>query len=129
MLAVHNGRAEVVLALLSRDDVNWTTVQDQLSHPSLQNINEEVSLLLAVVLPDEEPRNSIIARFNQRNQIAIQQDNNILGAGLDVYNNLNDISSWHARYLIHSGAEGEEKDLKNRMFLNLLENQDEWEKH
>ena len=105
-LAAHNGHAEIVLALLSRDYVNWKEVLTQLSHPELQNLNKEVSILLAVALPEGEPRNSIIIEessllvplisditpditpdgklrnsiitsFNQRNrENAIQQENN-----------------------------------------------------
>jgi hypothetical protein len=115
-------------------------VQNQLSHPALQNLNKEVSFLLAVILPDEEPRNSIITSFNQRNSNgnsiiarlcqrnpdnSIQQENNdILGAGLEAYKNLKDLKSWHVRYLTDSGVDKDEVEiLANQRFFDLLNHQ------
>jgi hypothetical protein len=141
MIAAKYGHTEIVLALLSRDAVDWQIVQNQLSHPALQNLNKEVSFLLAVILPDEELRNSIITSFNQRNSNrnsiierlcqrnpdnSIQQENNdILGAGLEAYKNLKDLKSWHVRYLTDSGVDKDEVEiLANQRFFDLLNHQD-----
>jgi len=128
--AAENGHAETVLALLSRRGVNWQMVQNQLSNPLLpilQNLNEEVSVLLAVVLPSAEPRDTIITRFNQGNpNNAIQQQgNDIIGAGLQAYNDLIDLRSWHVRYLTDSGvSEDEAKNSANQRFRDLLNNKE-----
>ncbi len=127
ILAAEKGHAKTVLALLSRDDVDWQIAQDQLSHPALQNLNKEVSVLLAVTLPEGELRNSIITSFNQRNpENAIQQENNdILGAGPKAYKNLKDLESWYKKYLTDSGApENEVEILANQKFFKLLNDQD-----
>ena len=77
-------------------------MQDQLRHPELRNLNTEVSLLLAITLPEGELRNSIIESFNQRNPNSpINQENNdILGAGPGMYKTLKDLKSLYKRYLI-----------------------------
>ena len=134
MIAADNGHAETVLALLSRDGVDWQIVQSQLSHPSLQNLNKEVSALLAVTLPEGELRNSIIESFNQRNPNSpINQENNdILGAGTGMYKTLKDLKSLYKRYLIDpidpdSGlglSEHEAENLANQRFFDLLNHQD-----
>jgi hypothetical protein len=125
MFAAQNGHKEIVLAFLSRDDVNWQMVQDQLSRPALQNLNEEVSVLLAVALPGGEPRNSIIASFNQRNpdNVIQPQNNDIIGAGPAAYKELKNIVSCHVEYLIHSGVpENQAKNLGKQKFFDLLNN-------
>ena len=134
MIAAKNGHTETVLALLSRDGVDWQIVQSQLSHQSLQNLNKEVSFLLAVIIPDKELRNSIIASFNQENpRNAINQENNdILGAGPGMYKTLKDLKSLYKRYLIDpidpdSGlglSEHEAEILANKRFFDLLNHQD-----
>ena len=128
MFAARNGYTEIILALLSRDGVDWQIVQDQLSHPSLRDLNKEVSVLLAVALPEGELRNSIITSFNERNpNNAIQQENNnILGAGIEAYKNLKDLKSWHVRYLTDSKdvAEDEVEILADQRFFYLLNHQD-----
>jgi|GEM_PF-3074466 len=127
IFAAYNGHTETVLALLSRDGIDWQEVQGQLRHPALQNLNKEVSFLLAVTLPDEELRNSIITSFNQKNRRnAINQENNdILGAGIKAYKNLKDLKSWHVRYLTDSGAaENKAQILANKRFFDLLNHQD-----
>ena len=131
MLAAQKGHTETVLALLSRDGVDWQIVQGQLNHPTLRNLNKEVSFLLAVILPEAELRNSIITSFNQRNpDNAIRQENNdILGAGLEAYKNLKDLKSSHVRYLTDpdSGL-GLSKDKveisADQRFFYLLNHQD-----
>ncbi len=134
MLSAKKGHTETVLALLSRDGVDWQIVQDQLRHPALRNLNTEVSLLLAITLPEGELRNSIIESFNQRNPNSpINQENNdILGAGPKAYKTLKDLKSWHKRYLIDpidpdSGlglSEHEAEILANQRFFDLLNRQD-----
>ena len=123
MIAAINGHAETVSALLSRDGVDWQIVQDQLNHPVLRNLNKEVSVLLAFILPEGETRNSIITSFNQRNpNDAIQQEN---WAGPEMYKTLKDLKSWHVRYLTDSGVEeNEAKILANQRFFDLLNHQD-----
>ncbi len=131
IVAAQNGHAETVLAFLSRDGADWQAVQDQLRHPALRNLNKEVSFLLAVIipdkeLPDKELRNSIIESFNQRNpDNKINQENNdILGAGLEAYKTLKDLKSWHVRYLTDSGAaQNEVKISANQRFFDLLNHQ------
>ena len=128
MFATLNGYTETISALLSRDGVDWQIVQNQLSHPELRYLNKEVSVLLAVTLPEGELRNSIITRFNQRNPSnAIRQENNdILGAGIEAYKNLKDLKSWHVRYLTDSKdvAEDEVEILADQRFFYLLNHQD-----
>jgi serine/threonine-protein phosphatase 6 regulatory ankyrin repeat subunit B len=130
IIAAQNGHTETVLAFLSRDGVDWQAVQDQLRHPALQNLNKEVSFFLAVALPEGEPRNSIITRFNQRNpnnQIN-QENNDILGAGLEMYKTLKDLKSWHKSYLTDPDLglgrpENEAENSANERFFKLLTNQ------
>jgi hypothetical protein len=152
MLAAQRGHTETVLAFLSRDDVNWKEVLNQLSHPELQNLNKEVSFLLAVIIPNEKPRNSIITEessllvplisditpdgklrnlfitsFNKKNpeNKINQKDNDILGAGLEAYKSLKDLKSWYKRYLTDSGAADDKvEDLANKRFFKLLNDQD-----
>jgi hypothetical protein len=121
--AAFYGHAETISALLSRDGVDWQIVQDQLNHPVLRNLNKEVSVLLAFILPEGETRNSIITSFNQRNpNDAIQQEN---WAGPEMYKTLKDLKSWHIRYLTDSGRpENEVRNLANRRFFDLLNHQD-----
>ena len=127
MIAAQRGHTETVLALLSRDGADWQIVQDQLNHPALRDLDLEVSVLLAVALPEGELRNSIITSFNQRNpnnQIN-QENNDILGAGIEDYKNLKDLKSWHIRYLTDSGCpKNEVRNLANRRFFDLLNHQD-----
>ena len=125
MFAARNGYTEIILALLSRDGVDWQIVQDQLSHPSLRDLNKEVSVLLAVALPEGELRNSIITSFNERNpNNAIQQENNnILGAGIEAYKTLKNLRSWHVRYLTDS-KDNEVEILADQRFFYLLNHQD-----
>jgi len=122
MLAAKRGHAETVLALLSRNDVDWQIVQDQLRHPTLRNLNKEVSVLLAITLPEGELRNLIITSFNQRNpNDAIQQEN---WAGPEIQT-LKDLKSWHVRYLTDSGVPQDEVKISaNRRFFDLLNHQD-----
>ena len=130
MIAAQNGHAETVLALLPRDDANWQMAQDQLSHLQPQNLNNEVLALLAVALPEGELRNSIITSFNQRNpnnQIN-QENNNILGAGLEMSKTLKDLKSWYKRYLTDPDLglgrpENEAENSANERFFKLLTNQ------
>jgi ankyrin repeat protein len=127
MLAAKRGHTETVLALLPRNDADWQIVQDQLRHPALRNLNKEVSVVLAITLPEGELRNSIITSFNQRNpnnQIN-QENNNILGAGIEAYKTLKDLKSWHVRYLADSGCpENEVRNLADQRFFDLLNHQD-----
>ena len=127
MIAAQRGHTETVLALLSRNGLDWQIVQDQLSHPALRNLDGEVSILLAVALPEGELRNSIITSFNQRNpnnQIN-QENNDILGAGIEDYKNLKDLKSWHVRYLTDLGVPQNEVEISaNRRFFDLLNHQD-----
>ena len=134
ILAAIDGHAETVLALLSRDGVDWQIVQDQLRHPALRNLNEEVSLLLAVIipdkkLPDKELRNSIIKSFNRRHDNKINQENNdILGAGPKAYKTLKDLKSWHKRYLTDPDlglglSENKAEISANKRFFYLLNHQ------
>ena len=134
ILAAQNGHTEIVSALLSRDGVDWQIVQDQLSHPELQELNEEVSLLLAVIipdkkLPDKELRNSIIKSFNRRHDNKINQENNdILGAGPKAYKTLKDLKSWHKRYLTDPDlglglSENKAEISANKRFFYLLNHQ------
>jgi hypothetical protein len=123
MIAAKYGPAETVLALLSRDGIDWQIVQNQLNHPELQNLNKKVSILLAVILPEGEPRNSIITSFNQRNpNDEIQQEN---WAGPEMYKTLKDLKSWHVRYLTDSGVPQNEVEISaNQRFFDLLNHQD-----
>ena len=127
MLAAKRGHTETVLALLPRNDADWQIVQDQLRHPALRNLNKEVSVVLAITLPEGELRNLIITSFNQRNpnnQIN-QENNNILGAGIEAYKTLKDLKSWHVRYLADSGCpENEVRNLADQRFFDLLNHQD-----
>jgi ankyrin repeat protein len=122
MIAANNGHSESVLAILSRNGVDWQIAHDQLSRLP-QKPNKEVSALLAVAIP----RNLIFRNLNQENpnNTIQQQDDDILGAGLEAYNNLNDLRSWHVRYLTDLGvAENEAKNLANQRFFDLLFNQE-----
>jgi ankyrin repeat protein len=67
MFAALKGHAEIVSTLLARSDINLKTLDDQLNYLSLQNLNKEVSELLAGALTDGEKRNLFIERFNERN--------------------------------------------------------------
>jgi hypothetical protein len=104
--------------------------QDQLGHLRPQNLNNEVLALLAVALPEGELRNSIITSFNQRNpnnQIN-QENNDILGAGLEMYKTLKDLKSCYKRYLTDPDLglghpENEAENLANERFFKLLNNQ------
>jgi len=148
--AAKNGDAETVFALLSHDGVDLQTLQSQLSHPSLRNLNKKVSVLLAVILPNEEVRNlitteeassfilpvilpdnelrnSIITSFNKRNpRNAINQENNdILGSGLEMYKTLKDLESSYKKNLTDSGVpEDKAEDLANQRFFKLFNDQD-----
>ncbi len=131
IIAAQNGHTETILALLSSNGVDWREVRDQLRHPSLRNLNKEVSFLLAVIIPDKELRNSIIASFNQENpRNAINQENNdILGAGLEMYKTLKDLKSWHKRYLTDPDSdlglsENKAEISANKRFFYLLNHQD-----
>ena len=131
MLAAINGHAETVLALLPRDDANWQMAQDQLSNRQAGYLNDEVLALLAVALPEGKLRNSIITRFNQinRNNPINQENNNILGAGPEMYKTLKDLKSWHKRYLTDPDLglghpENKAKNLANQRFIDLLNHQD-----
>jgi len=128
MRAAKNGHTEIVLDLLSRDNLDWEIALDQFGLLlALPNSNKEVSFLLAVIIHDEELRNSIIRKFNQENtDNPINQENNdILGAGIKAYENLKDLKSWHVRYLTDSGfAEDEVEISANQRFFYLLNHQD-----
>jgi hypothetical protein len=105
-------------------------VQNQLSHLEIASLNEEVSVLLAVALHERELRNSIITSFNQRNPNSpINQENNdILGAGLEMYKTLKDLKSWHKRYLTDPDSdlglsENKAEISANKRFFYLLNHQ------
>jgi len=120
MIAADNGHAESVLAILSRNGVDWEIVHDQLSRLP-QKPNKEVSALLAVAIP----RNLIFRNLNQENpnNTIEQEDDDILGAGLEAYIRLNNLRYWHIRYLTDLGfAEDEAKNLGNERFFDLLFN-------
>ena len=98
---------------------------------ALPNLNKEVSFLLAVIIHDEELRNSIITKFNQENtDNPINQENNdILGVGPEAYKTLKDLESWHKRYLTDpdSGlghSENEAEISANKRFFYLLNHQE-----
>ncbi len=125
-IAARSGQAEAVSALLSRNDVDWKKVRDQLSHPALLSDNEAL-LLLAATIPNEESRNSIIASFNEKNsdKKINQEDNDILGAGPEMYKKIKDLKSWHKRYLtstLSSLDENAAESLANLIFFDLFNN-------
>ena len=123
-IAARSGQAEAVSALLSRNDVDWKKVRDQLSHPALLSDNEAL-FLLAATIPNQELRNSIIASFNEKNPYnkIKQEDNDILGAGPEMYNKIKDLKSCYKRYLTFTSTsldENEAENLANLRFLHLF---------
>ena len=131
MFAAKNGHTEIVLDLLSRDNLDWKIALDQFGHLlALPNLNKEVSFLLAVIIHDEELRNSIITKFNQENtDNPINKENNdILGVGPEAYKTLKDLESWYKGYLTDpdsglSLSEHKAENLANQRFFKLFNDQ------
>ena len=103
MLAYEKSNRNVFSTLLSlyNPDANRQGGNNQNDRPELKNLPKEVAFLLAVVTSDENLRNSIITEFNRNNHLdAIQQQNNdILGAGIDAYDKLKKLQHNYYRTL------------------------------
>ena len=134
-IAANRWRTETVNAIITHtalaqrnNGADWQVmVETQLNNVEVQNqINQEAVILLAVVLPEGELRDSILTNFNSRNpqKIIKPQDNNMMGAGLEAYNQIRELRSWQVRYLSETGLEESAvSNLADQEFFHLINDQ------
>ncbi len=144
MFAAANGHAVVVNEIITNtilsqrnNGADWRTMafgnrgeggqlgRSQLTTDVFNTLSTNTHLLILFADRDERLGSAITTNFNQRNpQNPINLEaSGILGAGVETFNQLTEITNWHRRYLVESGvAENEATNLAHQKLLRLINN-------